>query len=85
MSKAYSMVIKCDQRDKAKNVVRVVHTCCWEIKVTKVLQDPSNLKASQLFKKMFISVWCKVSFYTWSSWRAARRLDNIKKVVSISS
>ena len=49
MSKAYSMVIKCDKRDKAKNVVRVVHTCCWEIKVTKVLQDPSNLKASQLF------------------------------------
>ena len=60
--------------------MRVVHACCWEIKVTRVLQNLSNLKVGHFFFLMFISVWCKVSFYTWSSWRAARRLDIVKKL-----
>ena len=67
------------QEGQGKNVVRVVHTCCWEIKVTKVLQNLSNLKVGQGFFNVYFGR-CKVSFYTWSFLRAARRLDTLKKL-----
>ena len=52
-----------DIKNVTRIVVRVVHACCWEIKVTRVLQNLSNLKVGHFFFfLMFISVWCKVSF-----------------------
>ena len=50
MTKGYSMVIlKMSQEGQGKIVVRVVHACCWEIKVTRVLQNLSNLKVGHFF------------------------------------
>ena len=34
--------------------MRVVHACCWEIKVTRVLQNLSNLKVGHFFFFFFL-------------------------------
>ena len=63
MTKGYSMVIlKMSQEGQGKIVVRVVHACCWEIKVTRVLQNLSNLKVGHFFFQCLFRSGVKSAF-----------------------
>ena len=42
--------------------MRVVHACCWEIKVTRVLQNLSNLKVGHFFFKCLFRSGVKSAF-----------------------
>ena len=42
--------------------MRVVHACCWEIKVTRVLQNLSNLKVGHFFFQCLFRSGVKSAF-----------------------